>query len=102
MCHCASSPGTLAEFSVRRPVPTGVLQRARRSRRRWADLLLVESLSWHLAWFNQIREVRSIRHQGRGAIAQQTMRPNARGARDRARDGSDASAEFGSSLGNHQ
>ena len=28
------------------------------------------------------------------------MRPNARGTRDRARDGSDTSAEFGGSLGN--
>ena len=102
MCHWVSSLEALAEFRLRRPLLTGALQRARRSRRRWADLLHVESLSWHLAWFNQTREVRRIRHQGRDAIAQQTMRPNTRGARDWTGDGTDTSAELGGPLGNQQ
>lgn len=65
-------------------------------------MLPVESLSKHLAPFHQLGEVRSVRHQGRDAIAQQTMRPNTRGARDWTGDGTDTSAELGGSLGNQQ
>ena len=65
-------------------------------------MLPVESLSWRLAPFHQLGEVRSVRNQGRDAIAQQTMRPNTRGARDWTGDGSDTSAEFRSPLGNQQ
>jgi hypothetical protein len=102
MCHCASSLGALAEFRLRRPPLTGALQRARPSGRRRADELHVEPYSWRLVSFHQPGKIRSVRHQGCDAIAQQTMRPNARGTRDRARDGSDTSAELAGSLGNHQ
>ncbi len=65
-------------------------------------MLHVEPYSRRLVSFHQPGKVRSVCHQGRDAIAQQTMRPNARGARDRTGDGSDTSAEFGGSLGNQQ
>lgn len=65
-------------------------------------MLHAESLSWHLTSFHQTGEVRRVRHQGRDAITQQTMRPNTRGARDRTGDGSDTSADFRGSLGNQQ
>ena len=102
MCHWVSSLEALAEFRLQRPPLTGTLQPARRRGRRRADKLPVEPYSRHLVSFHQPGKVRSVRHQGRDAIAQQTMRPNARGTRDRARDGSDTSADFRGSLGNQQ
>lgn len=62
----------------------------------------VESLSLRLALPHQTGKVRSIRNQGRDAIAQQTMRSHAYGARDWSGDSSDTSAEFRGSLGNKQ
>ena len=102
MCHWVSSLEALAEFRLRRPLLTGALQRARRSGRRSADELHVEPYSRRLVSFHQPGKVRSVRHQGRGAIAQQAMRSHTRSARDWSGDGSDTPAEFGGSLGNQQ
>ena len=81
MCHWVSSREALAEFRLRRPPLTGALQRARRSGRRRADMLHVEPYSRRLVSFHQPGKVRSVRHQGRGAIAQQAMRSSATRAR---------------------
>ena len=102
MCHWVSSLEALAEFRLRRPPLTGALQRARRRGRRREDKLPVEPYSRCLVSFHQPGKVRSVRHQGRGAIAQQAMRSHTRSARDWSGDGSDTPAEFGGSLGNQQ
>lgn len=65
-------------------------------------MLRVEPYSRHLVSFHEPGKVRSVRHQGRDTIAQQTMRSHAHSARDWTRNGSYTSAEFGSSLGNQQ
>lgn len=65
-------------------------------------MLPVEPYSRRLVSIHQPGKVRRVGHQGRDAIAQQTMRPNTHRARDWPRDGSDTSAEFGGSLGNQQ
>lgn len=102
MCHWVISLEALADFSFRCPPLTGALQRARRRGRRRADKLPLEPYSRRLVSFHQPGKVRSVRHQGRDAIAQQTMRSHTHSARDWTGDGSDTSAEFGSSLGNQQ
>lgn len=102
MCRWVNSLEALAEFRLRRPPLTGALQRARRRGRRRADKLPVEPYARRLVSFHQPGKVRSVRHQGRDAIAQQTMRSHTHSARDWTGDGSDTSAEFGSSLGNQQ
>ena len=101
MCRWVNSLEALAEFRLRRPPLAGALQRARRRGRR-ADKLPVEPYSRRLVSFHQPGKVRSVRHQGRGAIAQQAMRSHTRSARDWSGDGSDTPAEFGGSLGNQQ
>lgn len=102
MCHWVISLEALADFSFRCPPLTGALQRARRRGRRRADKLPLEPYSRRLVSFHQPGKVRSVRHQGRGAIAQQAMRSHTRSARDWSGDGSDTPAEFGGSLGNQQ
>ena len=102
MCHWVSSLEALAEFRLRRPPLTGALQRARPSGRRRADELHVEPCSRRLVSFHQPGKIRSVRHQGCDAIAQQTMRSHTHSARDWPGDGTDTSAELGGSLGNQQ
>ena len=102
MCHWVISLEALADFSFRCPPLTGALQRARRRGRRRADELHVEPYSRRLVSFHQPGEIRSVRHQGCDAIAQQTMRSHTHSARDWPGDGTDTSAELGGSLGNQQ
>ena len=102
MCHWVSSLEALAEFRLRRPPLTGALQRARRRGRTREDKLPVEPYSRRLVSFRQPGKVRSVRHQGRDAVAQQAVRSYAGGARDWSGNGTDTSAELVGSLGNQQ
>lgn len=65
-------------------------------------MLPVEPHSRRLVSFHEPGKVRRVGHQGRDAVAQQTMRSYARGACDWSGDGTDTSAEFRGSLGNQQ
>ena len=102
MCHWVISLEALADFSFRCPPLTGALQRARRRGRRRADKLPLEPYSRRLVSFHQPGKVRSVRHQGRDALAKQTMRSHTHSARDWTGGGTDTSAELAGSLGNQQ
>ena len=101
MCHWVSSLEALAEFRLRRPPLTGALQRARRSGRRSADELHVEPYCgvWSRSTNLARSEVSATRTRCHRAANDAVPHHS---ARDWTGDGTDTSAEFGSSLGNQQ
>lgn len=89
-CLDPNSLEAAAEAELRRSTAGTRLQRVCRSRLGRADSIRLDLRTWHRntvpsAAFRQTCKIRRVGDQRSGAIPKQTMRPDARGTRHRAR-----------------